>query len=60
MESNKDYETTVRSNESIRDCMDGKLEEPRKVQSTECGCCNNGGCTCGNHSQSCECCKGDK
>lgn len=58
MESNKDYETIVRSNESIRDCMDGKLEEPRKVQSSECGC-NNNDCTCDNHSQSCECYKGE-
>lgn len=59
MESNNDYETTVRSNESIRDSMDGKLEEPRKVQSAECGCSNNGSCTCDNHSQSCECHKGE-
>ena len=51
-----DYETTVRSNESIRDKMDGTMNEPQKTQSTEnhnCNCggnCNNN-CKC-DHSQS--------
>lgn len=51
-----DYETTIRSNESIRDRMDGVINEPQKSQSTEnhgceCNgdCQNNGNC---NHSQS--------
>jgi len=30
-----DYEQHARSNESIRDTMDGKLNEPRMSQSTE-------------------------
>lgn len=51
----KDYETTVRSNESIRDRMDGKLDEPLRAQSAEnkqCNCGNN--CNCGSGSCSCE------
>lgn len=32
---NKDYEDHVRSNESIRDSMDGRLSEPRMSQSSE-------------------------
>jgi hypothetical protein len=50
----KDYETTVRSNESIRDRMDGKLDEPLRDQSAEnkqCNCGNNGNCKSG----SCSC-----
>ena len=43
MEDNqKDYENHVRSNESIRDNMDGHLDEPRKAQSSES--CNNSNC----------------
>ena len=30
-----DYETHARSNESLRDNMDGKIEESRRVQSSE-------------------------
>ena len=33
--NNRDYETIARSNESIRDVMDGHLSEPQKPQSTE-------------------------
>ncbi len=44
----KEYETIARSNESIRDSMDGKLNEPRKVQSAE-------GKTCTGNCESCEC-----
>lgn len=46
-----DYETTVRSNESIRDKMDGPVNEPQKTQSTEHRDCNCGG-NCNNN---CEC-----
>lgn len=36
MEDNqKDYENHVRSNESVRDNMDGRLDEPRMSQSSE-------------------------
>ena len=41
---NNEYENTVRSNESIRDAMDGKLDEPRMTESREesnCQCDNN-------------------
>ena len=51
----KDYETTVRSNESIRDRMDGRLDEPLRDQSAEnkqCDCENN--CNYGSDSCSCE------
>ena len=51
-----DYETTVRSNESIRDRMDGRLDEPLRAQSSEhkqCDCGNN--CTRDkSNSRSCE------
>lgn len=40
MTDNKDYETHARSNESIRDNMDGVLKE--KTQSTESNKDNNG------------------
>jgi hypothetical protein len=42
----KDYESHVRSNESIRDSMDGVMQEPNKQMSREdehktcCGQCN--------------------
>ncbi len=32
---NDDYETHARSNESLRDSMDGKIEESRRIQSSE-------------------------
>ena len=44
--SNNDYETVARSNESIRDRMDGTLNEPQKVCSTENKPCD-GSCGCG-------------
>ena len=43
---NNDYETVARSNESIRDRMDGALQEPQKVCSAEHKPCN-GSCGCG-------------
>lgn len=51
---NNEYETIARSNESIRDGMDGKIDEPKLTQSSE-----NSGCNCGNncnsaHNCSCE------
>jgi hypothetical protein len=52
----KAYETTVRSNESIRDRMDGRLDEPLRDQSAEnkqCNCGNNYTCDKSN-SRSCE------
>lgn len=33
--NHNDYETHARSNESLRDSMDGKLNEPHLSQSTE-------------------------
>ena len=49
LENKENYETIARSNESIRDRMDGTLQEPQKVCSTEnkpCdGSCGGGG-TC--------------
>lgn len=51
---NNDYETHARSNESLRDRMDGVIPEGRNIQSTEsqnnlCSCGNNCGNCCGNH-----------
>lgn len=43
MEDTFKYEQTVRSNESIRDAMDGKIDEPRITESRE----NNDSCKCG-------------
>lgn len=45
------YEQTVRSNESIRDRMDGKLEEPMREKSMETSnhsCNHDGSCGCNN------------
>lgn len=51
---NKDYETHVRSNESIRDTMDGSLNEPKNQMSREeaskCVNCPNPTCTCNTES----------
>ena len=49
----KDYEEHVRSNESVRDSMDGKLDEPRMAQSTET-CENTHNCSRCDGSQSME------
>lgn len=50
----KDYETHVRSNESIRDSMDGVMSEPNKQMSREetskCVSCTKNECTCGTNS----------
>lgn len=43
----KEYETHVRSNESIRDSMDGVMPEPNKQMSRE----NDHKCNCGH----CDC-----
>ena len=43
---NNDYETHARSNESLRDRMDGVIPEGRNIQSTES---QNTSCSCGNH-----------
>ena len=43
---NNDYETHARSNESLRDRMDGVIPEGRNVQSAES---QNNSCSCGNH-----------
>lgn len=59
MESNtKDYELHARSNESLRDAMEGSIEENRNTLSTEsgdhtCSSCN-GACTCNKNIQSME------
>lgn len=57
MENNdKDYESHVRSNESIRDNMDGVMNESVKSmsseESTKCKNCTN--CTCNNDTNSME------
>ena len=57
MENNdKDYESHVRSNESIRDNMDGVMNESVKSmsseESTKCKNCAN--CTCNNDTNSME------
>lgn len=60
MESNtKDYELHVRSNESLRDAMEGTIEENRNTLSTEsgvnCSCSScNGTCACNKNVQSME------
>jgi hypothetical protein len=45
----KEYETHVRSNESIRDSMDGVMSEPNKQMSREeaskCANCTKNECT---------------
>jgi len=50
----KDYETHVRSNESIRDSMDGVMNEPNKQMSREeaskCVNCTKNECACGTNS----------
>jgi len=46
LENKENYETIARSNESIRDRMDGTLQEPQKVCSTENKPCD-GSCGCG-------------
>lgn len=50
----KDYETHVRSNESIRDSMDGVMSEPNKQMSREeaskCVDCTKNECTCNTNS----------
>ena len=43
---NNDYEMHARSNESLRDRMDGVIPEGRNVQSVES---RNNSCSCGNH-----------
>ena len=43
MENRNSYEDTIRSNESIRDAMDGKLDEPKMTESRE-----EHKCSCGN------------
>ena len=50
MENPEKYEETIRSNESIRDAMDGKLNEPRMVESRE------NTCSCGKNKNSCKDC----
>lgn len=51
----KDYETHVRSNESIRDSMDGVMNEPNKQMSreeaTKCNDCTKSRCTCTNSAE---------
>lgn len=50
----KDYETHVRSNESIRDSMDGVMNEPNKQMSreaTKCNDCTKSECTCTNSAE---------
>ena len=48
---NNDYEMHARSNESLRDRMDGVIPEGRNVQSVESrnNSCSCGNCCCGNH-----------
>lgn len=50
----KDYETHVRSNESIRDSMDGVMSEPNKQMSreeaTKCSDCTKNECACNTNS----------
>lgn len=60
MESNsKDYELHARSNESLRDAMEGSIEENQNTLSTEsgdhrsCSSCN-GACACNKNVQSME------
>ena len=51
MENHNSYEDTIRSNESIRDAMDGKLDEPKITESREdhkCSCGNNTNNNCNN------------
>lgn len=49
----KDYETHARSNESLQDAMDGKLNEPKSQESKSCeGNCDN--CSCDKNVQSAE------
>lgn len=51
----KDYETHVRSNESIRDSMDGVMNEPNKQMSREeaskCVNCTKNECACTNSAE---------
>lgn len=54
MDDKEKYEQTVRSNESIRDRMDGKLEEPRMTNSMETD--SEHTCTCGNSCNDSNCC----
>ena len=51
---NNEYETIARSNESIRDGMDGKIDEPKLTQSSENNSCNCGNKCNGAHNCSCE------
>lgn len=59
MESNsKDYELHARSNESLRDAMEGSIEENQNTHSTESNCCScsscGGTCACDKNVQSME------
>ena len=47
----KQYEEHVRSNESLRDNMDGKMSEPRMEKSME----NNKTCNCSSQCTNCKC-----
>ncbi len=55
MENRNSYEDTIRSNESIRDAMDGKLDEPKITESREED--NFYSCSCGkNENNKCDNC----
>jgi len=46
----RDYETTVRSGENLRDKIEGSINEPNRFKSTENHCSNCGSCQ---HSDKC-------